>query len=184
MGKKSLMIFGISLTAVLAALPARSGSADCDQAKQLVEKFLKLDANVGRLSTDDYKKHFDDMIVYKIDGKVVHEEPAWDMLTAIRSYKVTGCQAAPDGFRVSVQYDSIGDLSHGVSEGQCPLFQAKKSGSDTQDFEIMKVKKDLKIRSAPGPHVSMERAEKWIEKGSKGCSKEKEAALKGLKAKK
>ena len=67
--------------------------SDCDQAKKLVEKFIKLDAEIGRLSTKAYKKHFDSMILYKIDGKIVHEEPGWDTATVIRSYQVTGCKA-------------------------------------------------------------------------------------------
>ena len=170
MGKNSWLIPCLLFAALIALSPSQSRAADCDEAKQLVEKFLKLDADVGRLSTDDYKKHFDDLIVYKIDGKVVHQEPGWDVLTAIRSYKVTGCQATGETYRVSVQYDSVGDLSHGVSEGQCPLFEAKKPGVDSEDFEVMKVKKELKVRLAPGPHVSLERAEKWIDEGSKGCS--------------
>ena len=151
-------------------------ASDCDAAKALVEKFLKLDADIGRLSSEDYKKHFDSMIVYKIDGKIVHEEPGWDMFTVIQSSKVTGCRSEDKVLQVKVAYESLGDLGPGGgSNGECSIFKAKKLNEEGT-FELLKIKQELKIKNSPSPHVSVARSLELLAKEGKACSKEKAEA--------
>jgi len=157
-------------------------ASDCDAAKALVEKFLKLDADIGRLSSEDYKKHFDSMIVYKIDGKIVHEEPGWDMFTVIQSSKVTGCQSEGQGLQVQVAYESLGDLGPGAgSNGECSSFKANKILKEEGTFEVLKIKQDLKIKNSPSPHVSVARSLELLEKEGQACSKEKVEAKRQIR---
>jgi hypothetical protein len=156
-----------------AASPALD--SDCNQAQQLVEKFVKLDAEIGRLSTEAYKKYFDSMILYKIDGKIVHEEPGWDASSVIRSYQVKGCRVEADTSWVKVSYEVLGEDTSD-STGKCPTFIPSKR-TDTVEFEVKKIKSALKIAPPTGPHVSAERTIALLGENKTSCPKEKAAEI-------
>jgi Carbonic anhydrase len=156
--------------------PKPTASADCQGAEQVVGKFMKLDYDIGRTSSEAYKKHFDELILYKLNGETIHEEPGWDSATIIREYRILGCKQESNLYKVSVEYQSLGVQSH---EGDCPGFQADPK-MESFVFDVMKVKNEFKIRSTPNPHLSVLRGIEGIQQGYPACPAEKVAAVQKL----
>jgi len=172
-------IFYLSLFVLLFSYSARNFAAaktafDCEAAQSLLEKFLKLDSEIGRLSTEVYQSTFSALFAMHYD------EPGWDTMTVIGQYKIASCEKDKDGFKLTVVYEALGELTLMARDGQCPLFTPKVHQETLEAHETVE-KGRLKIDETPGnPHLNVDRSTQWIKGFETQCKSECAAAMQAL----
>jgi len=145
---------------------AKSASADCSGPRALLEKFLQLDGNVGRVSSEAFKSTFDPLFTKEM------EEPGWDTFTVTKSHQITGCEKDKDGFELSVSYQTLGEITWVARDGQCPLFTSKAT-TENSKAHVTRQGGQWKIDATPGnPHLTVKRAEAVVAGSRKECTKE------------
>jgi len=93
--------------------------------RQLVERFLKLDANGARLDSDAYKAAgLGEFIVSS-----GYESPGWDEAVLIRKYEIQKVTQSDQRASITVIYDTIGSVSDDVY---------LKDKKQTYSFQLMK----------------------------------------------
>jgi hypothetical protein len=88
----------------------RADSAACPKAREVLKRFLDLDATTGRKWTPQLTALITDL-----------DNPGWDSQVVIARYEIGACEAAAAGFHIPVIYWNIGKLASAGDTG-LPLF--------------------------------------------------------------
>ena len=176
---RKIVLFGFALFSFfcglsLSALPGHAEPKQCDLAKELVEKFIKLDARLGRISLKA-NALFDPMI-----NRIEREEPGWDMAIVIREYKVLGCRKEVKGLNVEVEYTVLGRHEPSAT-GQCEIFTSHPSVEKVM-FQVIEQNGELKIDYPPQPHLSVQRTIQLLQEGRKSCPQKAADSIRRLRA--
>jgi hypothetical protein len=160
------VLLGLLVLAFAYRASAQSPSDDCSGPRALLEKFLQLDGDVGRVSSEAFKSTFDALFTKEM------EEPGWDTFTVIKNYQIVGCEKDKDGFKFSVKYETLGEITWVARDGQCPLFTPKEKAENLK-AHVTKQAGQWKIDETPGnPHLKAKRAEAVVAGSRKECRKE------------